>query len=61
MGEPSAASTREQFSQRVLEKARTKPAWCSSIRWQIELRRRKSGVDRGKRTDLEDNQYGKEK
>lgn len=53
MGEPSAASTREQFSQRVLEKARTKPAWCSSIRWQIELRRRRSGEDRGKRTDLE--------
>lgn len=55
----SAASTRSKFSLERLQQARTKPSWCSDVRWSIELRRRASGVDRGKRTDLEKKQYTK--
>lgn len=53
----SAASTRSKFSLELLKRARMKPSWCSDVRWMIELRRRASGVDRGRRTDLEKQQY----
>ena len=53
----SAASTRSKFSLELLKRARTKPSWCSDVRWMIELRRRASGVDRGRRTDLERTKY----
>jgi len=38
----SANEAIAQFSMKTLSCAKTKPSWCSDIRWRIELRRRKN-------------------